>query len=347
MTPDVTPGAGADGRIDAAYFDGRVSRRWPVTLTIREGRAMVAGEGVHQDAPLAAVVITPPIGRSPRWVRFPDGAACEVVNLERLGAALAAAGCPMGPVERLEARPSRVVAAAAGVAALLVVTYLATLPWLAEQVARRIPDAMLESVEKAVLVQLDRTVFRPSELPGARKMSLLRGMTGLRLPEDARRVFLGIEFRASRMGPNAVTLPSGLVIVTDDLVRLARDDREIFAVIAHEAGHVRARHGVRQLLQGSTVALFVAWFLGDLNAIALAAPAALLQTRYSRDFEREADACAVELLSGAGIPTGYLVDILERMSASTAEGLLPDYLSTHPPTAERLQTLRAAAAGDR
>jgi predicted Zn-dependent protease len=89
------------------------------------------------------------------------------------------------------------------------------------------------------------------------------------------------------------------------------------------------------------VTLFVVWFLADINPIAVAAPAALLQTRYSRDFEREADAYAVELLSGAGIHAGHLADILERMSTRTAGGLLPDYLSTHPPTAERLQALRA------
>src|SRR2546426_7673245 len=44
-----------------------------------------------------------------------------------------------------------------------------------------------------------------------------------------------LEFRASRIiGPNAFALPSGIIVVTDQLVRLARNDEQVLAVLAHE-----------------------------------------------------------------------------------------------------------------
>ena len=53
--------------------------------------------------------------------------------------------------------------------------------------------------------------------------------------------------------------------------------------------------------------------IGDVSALAAAAPAALLNARYSRDLEREADAYAVRALRAVGIAPTRLADMLERM----------------------------------
>ena len=47
--------------------------------------------------------------------------------------------------------------------------------------------------------------------------------------------------------------------MTDGLVHLSKDDRELLGVLAHEAGHIARRHGVRHLLQSSAVTAFIAW----------------------------------------------------------------------------------------
>jgi predicted Zn-dependent protease len=80
---------------------------------------------------------------------------------------------------------------------------------------------------------------------------------------------------------------------------------------------------------------------GDLSSIAsLGAwlPALLVDTSYSRGFETEADDFAFEYLKHNNIPTHSFTDILQRIEdKSGAKDHIPDYLSSHPATQERIQ----------
>jgi Zn-dependent protease with chaperone function len=150
-----------------------------------------------------------------------------------------------------------------------------------------------------------------------------------------------LKFASSNvLGPNAAALPSGVIILTDDLVRLARDDREIVGVLAHEAGHVEGRHGLRLLIRAFAFDTMVGLLFGDYSAVAAGASSALVQARYSRDFERDADAFAAAALRARGISPAVLADILGRLEQDALgrrKGPRPpllDYLGTHPATAE-------------
>jgi len=156
-----------------------------------------------------------------------------------------------------------------------------------------------------------------------------------------------LELRSSkRLGANAFALPSGEVVVTDQLVELAKKDDELVAVLAHEIGHLRQRHGLRRLLQDSATVLLIAAVTGDLTSIvslASALPAILLQAKYSRDFEREADEFALDYMKRHDVPPESFGAILLRMEARRgAAADIPDYLSTHPATRERAERSRVA-----
>jgi len=118
-------------------------------------------------------------------------------------------------------------------------------------------------------------------------------------------------------------------------------------VLAHELGHVHGRHTLRRLLEGSATALIIAGVTGDIastTSLAAAAPALLLQTRYSRDNEREADAFALRTMKAAGIDPAQFAHILLRMEAVGGRGGgFPTFLSTHPDTEERAALARAAS----
>jgi Zn-dependent protease with chaperone function len=144
--------------------------------------------------------------------------------------------------------------------------------------------------------------------------TLLRRFDDLVLPDHRR---LTLEFRdAESLGANAMALPSGAIYMTDQLVALTSDDRVLMAVIAHEAGHVKRRHGLRQMIQGATVGALITWYFGDFSALGAAAPASLLQAKYSRDLEREADAYAVQVLKMNDLPASLLADALELIQKS-------------------------------
>jgi Zn-dependent protease with chaperone function len=150
-----------------------------------------------------------------------------------------------------------------------------------------------------------------------------------------------------------MALPSGIVVITDGLVDLAKNDEELTAVLAHELGHVRGRHLLRHILQNSVAGLLMATVTGDITSVtslSAALPTALIDARFSRDFEREADDAAVAYLKKEGIPTRRYIDILVRLQAQLnaknrgaveGEETFKNYLSTHPGTGERIRRILA------
>lgn len=241
--------------------------------------------------------------------------------------------------------------------------YVYGIPLLARMIAARIPAAVTMRISEQALNGLEGSVLEPSTLPLEQQQRLAGAFDQLVSGSGAKRYQL--LFRQSdQLGANAIALPSGTIVVTDTLVRLARDDREILGVLAHEAGHVDARHGMRLVVQGSVLTLGIGWLVGDFTSVMTIAPAVLLQARYSRGFEREADAYAAGLLRSRGISPAVLADMLERIDAWDRAGRPPvgdgqasrddspsgrvravgggllDYAASHPATRERLEYLR-------
>jgi Zn-dependent protease with chaperone function len=178
-------------------------------------------------------------------------------------------------------------------------------------------------------------------------------------PPDATQPRYTLHFRdGGPVGANALALPDGTIVVTDQLLALAAHDEEIFAVLAHELGHINRRHSLRMLIQGSIVAFVVSWYIGDVSSVAAGAPTLLLQARYSRDHEREADNYGADMLKANGISPRRLADMLTKLEAAHLSKVekaaekersppaadkprISDYLASHPATRERIDALNA------
>ena len=272
-----------------------------------------------------------------------------------------------------EGTPRTLIAVVAAFLLLLVAAYRFGIPFVARVVAFRLPATVSTTVTDGVLAALDGELLRPTGVPAARQRDLTAAF--VRLQKGRPAGVYHLLFRQSpTLGANAVALPSGVIVVTDALVALARDDREILGVLAHEAGHIEHRHGMRLVLQGSAVALLIGLVVGDFTSLAAMAPTALLEAKYSRDFEREADTYAADVLIANGMSPAVLADMLERIEAAErqraveqrdlppVEGPMPrdagagrqdqedrtghgdkslfDYTASHPATRERLEYLR-------
>ena len=248
---------------------------------------------------------------------------------------------PGRPASQWDGLPLWLAPAALGLAGILVLGYLYAIPLIASIGAARMPAAITDRLGAEVLAALDRQVFTPSEIPRARQQALETAFRKLAFPEATRQPYTLVFRKSDAIGANAMALPSGTIVVTDGLVTLAEDDREILGVLAHEAGHVDHRHGLRSVLQNSFVGLVLAWLVGDISSLAAAAPAALLEASYSRELEREADVYAIAVLRASGVPLQHLANILRRLESSSggASALTLRYLSTHPATSERLARL--------
>lgn len=324
--------------ITAHYFDGRRDARHEVTLVPASGRIKIIGRDVDLEYEAHRVRISTRIGSTPRWIYLPGGAGCVTEDNDAVDR-VAQERAFQRLLRRFEAHAAFAAVAVILVAALFWAIVDRGLPYAAARIAEHIPVETETVLGREALAGMDRVWLRPSlVLPGHRDEIAAR-LAALAASAPAAPAYR-LEFRAApALGANAFALPSGIVVVTDPLVELAQSDEEILAVLAHELGHVHHRHVMRRLLEGSALALLIAGVTGDVASaasLAAAAPTLVLQTKFSRDNEREADAYAVDLMRGAGIEPRHFAAILSRLEAQAPRGrMLPTFLSSHPGTEER------------
>ena len=160
---------------------------------------------------------------------------------------------------------------------------------------------------------------------------------------------------------NAFALPGGYVYITRGLLALAENEAEMAGVLAHEIGHVAARHTAERYSQAmaANIGLSLLGILGSAagapagagNLMSLGAQAVL--QGYSREQELEADLLAVRYLARAGYDTNALTSFFYKMQAqariekeekgkaATADEF--NIMAGHPRTAERIkQAIRLA-----
>lgn len=325
----------------AYFFDGQSSRRHEVTLVCEiGGRFRIEGAGLALEYPLAEIRIAPKVGDIPRSLYFPNGAKCEVASesfVERLCEAQGGAGISLA-LHIMESRlPYALGALVLAVAAVWAGVSFG-IPALAEKTASALPESANILLGQGALRALDQTIFSASKLGQSTRNRLTQSFS-LITREAGGSYPYRLEFRqGGALGANAFALPSGTVVMTDELVALAHNEEELIGVLAHEVGHVVHRHAMRYVLQNSGVVLLLAAVVGDVSSItslAGALPAILVQLKYSRVFELEADDHAVEYLRARNIPTRHFANFLARLQGEE-DGEPPGYLSTHPPTGERL-----------
>jgi len=301
------------------------------------------------------------VGQTPLRVELPDG---RVFETQAFGAAdqlrkRLYRRAPRRWLHRLESMRARnVIGAFFLIMGLAAASIYWGLPWLANKSVRFVPIAWEERIGVGVLETLDATMMDDSTLPENTRQEIQAVFNDLltRQPAPAYDFQLHVR-RSARLGANALALPGGLVVITDDLIKLAANNDEIAGVLAHELGHVRHRHGLRGLARASSLSFVLLFVLGDGASIlndAAAFGALFLQLSYSRAFEREADAHAVALMRATGRDPLALAHVLERLQAqhrrhdrdaSADEDLRASWLSTHPATGERMAAIRAQAMG--
>jgi Zn-dependent protease with chaperone function len=339
-------------RIRALYFDGRAAVRTSVELEVHpDGNLWLFGRGLPQCYQLQDVNVSPRLGDIPRQLRLPDGGVCEVGDNEGLDRALVLAGHHdrEGWVHRMESRWAWALAGVVGVVASVALAIVFGIPALARVTAAAISPELDRQLGEHALETLDGLVLQPSVLPPDEQARWRRVFAEVAGDVSGDWDFR-LELRASRkLGANALALPSGIVVVTDDLIALAENDNEVRAVMAHEVGHVVNRHTLRMLLQQSVTGLLSLALIGDISStssLVAALPAVLVSATHSRQFESEADDFAFEWLDRHRIPRRYFAAMLKSLEEQGREesGQI-SYLSSHPLTADRIA--KAEEAGGR
>lgn len=151
---------------------------------------------------------------------------------------------------------------------------------------------------------------------------------------------------------NAFATPGGYVYVNRGLINLVENEAQLAGVLAHEIGHVNARHIADAIEKSKKIniatlaAILAGAFLGGGEAGSAAvttfsmATAASLNLKYSREHEEEADRLGMSYLARAGYDTRGMVDFLRIMRRyEFYSNTVPSYFLTHPGTDERIRYL--------
>lgn len=333
--------------VTGRYFDGKTSAAQAVEVHLLENGRLHIEDGSHAaDHPATDVQISPRVGNTQRRLRFPDGTVCEIADNDTLDKWLAIGGAHslQHQVFHLERQWSYALLALLAIALGTWAFIQYGVPALAERIAMRLPTSVDDRIGRESLELLDSKLFKPTQLPIAQQQTVRSNFNQIiaDLP-DRQRYRLEFRVGGKAIGANAFALPSGIVVMTDELVALSQDPRELTAVLAHEVGHVAHRHSLRMLLQSSASALVMFGLLGDVSSVSsiiATMPTVLTQAKYSRNHEMEADAYAFDWMETHGIATHYFGDILARLEQQHGGSGVLNYFSSHPATQERLRRVR-------
>jgi predicted Zn-dependent protease len=139
------------------------------------------------------------------------------------------------------------------------------------------------------------------------------------------------------------------VFITEGLYRRLETEGQLAGVLGHEVGHILSRHSNKQmarqgLFQGVAGAIGVLG--GDMNSAQMGQMvSAVLSTRYGRDAELESDKWGVRMMAMAGYDPRAMegvMKVLEEASGGAAGP--PEFLSTHPKPANRVEYIRQVIA---
>jgi predicted Zn-dependent protease len=280
----------------------------------------------------------------------PDGAETLFV------ADPAFAGKLLGRAPALSAGRHRLRALRPGLAVLGAALTVAAGVWLldfqpAQTLARLMPQPTREALGRQVVASLARD-RKECRTPASQvALARLTKRLAAAAPDKALAVRVAV---LDWPLVNAFAVPGGQVILTRGLIETSRSPDEVAGVLAHELGHAIELHPeaglVRVMGLLAATQLIFAGSSGNLTNLGVI----LTQLRYTRIAEGEADAHAIRLLKAAGISPKGLGDFLARIDAkperarpdaeAETSGSFLDLISTHPPTAERINLVRAQPA---
>ena len=151
---------------------------------------------------------------------------------------------------------------------------------------------------------------------------------------------------------NAFVMPGGKIVVYEGILRAARDQHQLAAVIGHEIAHVTAEHTKRKLLSGGGKSMEIgiqvaAVLLGGGNYGATYTAQEMLNQGamygillpYKRGQETEADVIGLEYMAKAGFDPRAAVPLWQNMEEEAGGEGPAEFASTHPSSENRIESL--------
>lgn len=329
-------------------YPGRAARE-AARLTLGEQHLTLQQDNHRQLVMLKDVTVSDALGSIPLTLSFPDGGRFVPDDDAAFRQWWQQRRRP-GLVHRLEQHRRGVALTLLATLAAIALWIWVILPATSIVLAQHIPSYVERQVGQQTFTLLQNSGFSAGRLTPEQQQRinrLFRDGIPAEMKEDPTPLRLKIMHFSG--GANAFMLADGTLIVSDDLVRMAKSDDAIVAVMLHEMGHHQHRHVMRMLVRSSLVSLSYLWLTGDVSGIGdtlLQSAAFIDQLQYSRSMEREADDYAIAQMKAQGRSLAAMAEIYRQLEQSAEKGNsginLPEWMSTHPDMPERIKAVQAA-----
>ena len=154
---------------------------------------------------------------------------------------------------------------------------------------------------------------------------------------------------------NAMAAPGGFIFISKGLLRRCRNEEMLASILAHEVGHVSAKHGLQSIKKSRLIDAFriigqeAAQKYGSEKLAQLTEifedvlgdiAEKLIERGYDRKYEYEADKLSVSYASRTGYNPNGLLDFLQTMVGGSSQGGAKGWFKTHPSAQERIEKVK-------
>ncbi|MCG8612395.1 MAG: M48 family metallopeptidase, partial [Pseudomonadales bacterium] len=232
------------------FYDGKTSRPNPCSLHVDEQGLVQISGFPFVPVSVQRISVTDRVGNTPRFVFFPDGASFETDDQQAAdelakSVRVANQAKPKRWFDAHRLESSFKLAVLSLVISLAILYVMATygVPAASRWAALQLPEQASHALGDGMMELLDDEYLGPTELSEARQASLTALFDQL-IPKPTE-VEYKLHFRKGEwIGANALALPGGDIVITDELIKLAKSDDAIRGVLLHEIAHVKYRHSL-------------------------------------------------------------------------------------------------------
>jgi len=326
-------------KIDAKLYDGKSSKEHSVQIEFLGNRVIIKEFNI--DVHINEVKISSRLGNIPRVLKFPGGVRCKSEQNDKIDAILKTLNIKEPIIYKLEKSWKLAFASIALIAFVIVFMLTIGSDYTANFLADKLPQNSLNIASKNTLKHLDKHMLHKSNLSKDKKEKILALFN--KIKDDKK---YKLHFRsAPAIGPNAFALPSGDIVILDELVLLDKDKNlyGVLGVLAHEKAHIVYKHSLKNLIKSSIATAVISYVTGDINFIVSALPTMVITNKYSQNFETQADVFAKKELKKLNISTKPLAKLFIAMQKEINDRnkkeneTFESFFSTHPLTKKRIE----------
>lgn len=247
-------------------------------------------------------------------------------------------------------RQLKIIALATTALASVALAYVFGIPLIAQRIVELIPPETEVDFGRMVAGQMSEALSEQGGIPVCDTDP--GSVANLAITRFAQQALVGIDTPfevniqvVNNSIPNAFALPGGQAYYFAGLLEKTENANEFSAVLAHEIGHVVARHSMQKLVSTAGTGLLVGFILGDITGLSVAGSlgSVLINNSFSREAEREADDFALEIANRMNFEASGLANLLDRISREGDTANAFALFSTHPLNIERRQALEISS----